>query len=91
MAGDSSADMPRLSHPPRFWVVLPAEGPSWANPRNRANRRWRWRAYHCCLIRSRVRLARVASIVSSPEVWAWPPRVPRAPTGTGSHVWVAWT
>ena len=71
MAGDSRADMPRLSHPPRFWVVLPADGASWANPKNRANRRWRWRAYHCCLIRSRVRLARVASIVWSPKVWAW--------------------
>ncbi len=32
------------------------------NPKNRANRFCRCRAYHSCLARSRVRLARVASI-----------------------------
>ena len=84
-AGDSRADPPRLGQPPRFWVALLTDGASGVNPRNRANRLWRSRAYHCCLIRSRVRLARVASIVWSPAVWAWPPRVPRAHAGTGSH------
>jgi len=35
------------------------------NPRNRANRHWRWRAYQDCRARSLVRLARVASIVGA--------------------------
>jgi hypothetical protein len=38
-----------------------------------------------------VRLARVASLVWSLAVWAWPPRVPRAHVGTGSHQGVART
>ena len=43
-------------------AVFGTSGPT-PKPRNRANRHWRWRAYHPCRIRSRVRLALVASIV----------------------------
>src|SRR5512135_606202 len=49
------ADRPRSNHRSR-------PGSFVANPRNRAKRRWRWRAYHCRLARSLVRLALVASI-----------------------------
>jgi hypothetical protein len=37
------------------------------NPRNRANRRCRWRADHVCRARSLVRLVLVASIVVPPR------------------------
>ena len=49
------------------------------NPRNRANRHWRWRAYHACRARSRVRLP-----VSRPS-WC-PLRAGRRPAGPpGDH------
>src|SRR4051812_1517894 len=38
------------------------------NPRYRANRQWRWLAYHACLARSFVRLVLVASINSDPQI-----------------------
>jgi hypothetical protein len=49
------------------------------NPRNRANRHWRWRAYHTCRARSFVRLARVASIIGAfSERNAGPPATRRS-------------
>ncbi len=49
------------------------------NHRNRANRHWRWRAYHTCRARSRVRLARVASILGAlSERDAGPPAARRS-------------
>ena len=61
------------------------------NPRNRANRHWRWRAYHTCRARSLVRLARVASIVGAlSERDAGPPATRRSclrPTLTKSTRW----
>ena len=63
------------------WSARGPSGTAGANPKNRANRLWRWRAYHCCRARSRVRRLLVASIVVGSF-----PASPQPSTGVASEI-----
>jgi hypothetical protein len=89
--GGPSRDCPGAPGPGARWIqalaavlmdIAPTRGGTSIpppNPRNRANRHWRWRAYHTCRARSRVRLARVASIAGAlSERDAGPPATRRS-------------
>jgi hypothetical protein len=62
-----------------LWASITSMAAQTPNPRNRANRHWRWRAYQACRARSLDRLARVASIVGAlSERDAGPPATRRS-------------